>query len=232
MRSVQDGAALPHFVHLETRQKRVRRWSRPRSLGDQRERFSVASLPSVWFGTRGEGNGCAPRSLVPPHRHGQAHLSRQATVNYATMRSRVVARIVRITWPHLSGQTERGETSRLLRLTHVCTFVSSGVNETTLILLCRCTSSLARRLILPQHQRSARRHPVIRAECLECRVHATRRGRQRLRKQCYPGRSFRSRFVFGEGTHIAVGTMTYLASTACSLRPARPATLPSSSSPK
>ena len=65
---------------------------------------------------------------------------------------------------------------------------------------------------LTRRQRSARRHPVIRAECLKCRVHVTRRGRQRLRRPCCPSRSFRSRLVFGEGTRIPVGTATGLAS--------------------
>ena len=212
MRSAWVSAARPDFAQPETRQMRVRRWSRLRTLGDQRTRFSVASLPSVWFVARGERDNRAPRSPAPPHRRGQTPLSRQATVNYATMRNRVVARIARITWPHLSGQTRCRETFRPLHPTHVCTFISSGVNEATLTLPCRCASSLARRLILPRRQRSARRHPVIRAECLKCRVHVTRRGRQRLRRPCCPSRSFRSRLVFGEGTRIPVGTATGLAS--------------------
>ena len=110
----------------------------------------------------------------------------QATVNHATMCSRVVAWIAGIAQPHLSEQVRIREASRLLHPTYVCTFVSSGVNETALTLLCCCASSLARWLILPRHPRSTRRQPVIRAECLGCRVHVTRWGHQCLRKLCHP----------------------------------------------
>lgn len=199
-------SAPSRSAQSETRQKRVRRWFRPRPLGDQRARFSVASLLAVRFVTRGAGNGRAPRSPAPPHHHGQMPLSRQATANYATMRSRVVAQIVRTTWPHLSGQTERRETSRLLHPTHAYTFVSSGADETFLALLCRYVSSLARRLIPPQHQRSARRHPVIHAECLKCQGYVTRRGRQRLKNLRCPRSPSCSCLAFGKGVYVPVNT--------------------------
>jgi len=155
---------------------------------------------------RSERDGRAPRLLAPPHHYDRKCLSRQATVNHATMRSRVVARIVRTTWPHLSGQTERRETSRLLHPTHAYTFVSSSMDETALTLPCRYVPSLARRLIPPQHQRSARRHPVIHAECPEYRSHVTRRGRQRLKNLRCPRSSSCSRLTFGKGTRIPVNT--------------------------
>jgi len=180
MRSAQVGVVLPHFVHFETRQKRVRHWFHLRSLGDQREQISVVSWPTVRFAMRGEEDGRASRSLVPPHHYDRRCLSRQATVNHAAMRSRVVAQIVRTTWPHLLGQTERRETSRLFHPTHICTFVSSGVDETALALLCRYVPSLARRPILHQHKRSTRRPLAVRADGPEYQSHVTRRGRQRL----------------------------------------------------